>query len=496
MNAAERKRADAYAGPHNSFPLYSSGAHLRAAWDLAGHSADPAATRAKIRAFARRHGLTGMLPSSSKAQKAFDSAVEQSSTRTAKKAITTPGYEDGNDAGEDDLHGMSRVGSLTQMAYSKAASADGEYGSMHRREVIQHAQRHNLAKHLPAEAHGFMHAHVMPHDHGDGNLSHDHPVVKALPPVGTTGGDQGTGHPDQPGRRVAAMLDAAFDLALDLDAGKPGEGCAALIRFANDRNLLRFAPRLFELVQPAGTGPDSQDEPGTPSAGASETPSGASDTTFAGDPAQREFAGSPPDSEVPGAEGEAIVSKSYTEIPLEEVVKTGLKVSKAWAVSDGTAIVEGWVSTEEEDQQHDIVPPEAFLPAIDGYATRRMPLSSEHQMKALPIGHGQQVALIRDGQVLKSAKHPLDPAEFESFPGTGTGVYGRFVITEPQHAGAVKKGNVGGFSWVGILTEYEPRPGGGRTFKRVEPWQESTIAAYPVNDTAVVVAAKAQSKED
>jgi hypothetical protein len=480
MTKTERDSADAYAAPGHKEPLYSSGAHLRAAWDLAGRvkGGNADAIRAKVRAFARRHGLTKLLPS------------------TAKASV---GYEDGNDSGEDDLHGMSRVGSLTQMAYDKARAADGEYGSMHQREVIQHAQRHNLARHLPAQAHGFMHGHSMPHDHGDGNVSHDHSVVKALPAIGWTGGDQGTGHPDLPGRRVAAVLDAAFDLCMEADEGKPGEQFAHLIRFATENHLLRFMPpRAFELPVATGSAPDSGSEPGTPSEpGTDEAPSGAADTTFAGDPARRDMtgSGSGAESEVPGAQGAVIASKAVylTEVPL--VAKAGLRVAKAWSASDGTAIIEGWVSTEEEDSEHDIVPPEAFLPAIDGYAARRMPLSSEHAMKALPIGHGQRAAIVRDGKVLKSVTHPTDPAEFEAFPGTGTGIYARFVVTEPQHAGSVRKGNVGGFSWVGILTEYEPRVGGGRTFKHIDPWQESTIAAYPVNDTAVVVAAKAQSEE-
>jgi hypothetical protein len=124
-----------------------------------------------------------------------------------------------------------------------------------------------------------------------------------------------------------------------------------------------------------------------------------------------------------------------------------------------------------------------------------MPLSSEHATKALPIGHGQHVALVRDGQVFKSAKHPTDPADFEYFPGEGTGAYGRFAITDPTHAAAVLKGNIGGFSFIGNLTEYEPLPNGGRRFVTLSPWLESTIAAYPINGKAIMLAAKAYEAE-
>jgi hypothetical protein len=126
-----------------------------------------------------------------------------------------------------------------------------------------------------------------------------------------------------------------------------------------------------------------------------------------------------------------------------------------------------------------------------------MPLSSEHAMKSLPIGHGQHIALVRDGHVFAEATHPTDKADFEHFPGTGTGVYGRYVITDPQHAAQVLKGNIGGFSWVGNLKEYEPLPGGGRRFlpDSIQPWLESTVAAYPVNGKAILLAAKAYEAE-
>lgn len=180
------------------------------------------------------------------------------------------------------------------------------------------------------------------------------------------------------------------------------------------------------------------------------------------------------------------------------LVAKALPIQKAWGLPNGGGtIIEGWVSTEDEDSDRDIVPPEAFTEALSGYTARRMPLSSEHSMKSYPIGHGQRIALVRDGAVFAEATHPTDPADFEHFPSSGqssTGVYGRFLITEPPAADAVAKGNIGGFSWVGRVSQYDFRPSGrGRIFRRVDPWMESTIAAYPINSRAVLLAANPHS---
>jgi hypothetical protein len=164
---------------------------------------------------------------------------------------------------------------------------------------------------------------------------------------------------------------------------------------------------------------------------------------------------------------------------------------KAWTNDLGVSFVEGWISTPDEDLEHDVTVPEAFLDAMDGYLTRGGPLSSEHDTKKYPVGHAQKIAVVRDGQILKEGYHPSDSADFEHFPNIGTGVYGRFAITEPEAVGAVRKGNVRGFSYIAKPVETEPLPTGGRTLKRLEPWFESTIAAYPVNSKAVMLAAKA-----
>jgi hypothetical protein len=325
VTAAERNRADAYAGPGTSFPLYSSGAHLRAAWDLAGHAADPEATRAKIKAFAKKHGLTGLLP---------DTATEDQ----AKKA------------------NQSRAARLLGLAWAHE-SMENDIAEKHR--LVEFAQSNGLSDALPDEAHGFMHEQGIPHGHEgdeyDGAPSeHGHPISKAINPV----------------------------------------------------------------------------------------------------------------------------VKSIT-------------IQKAYDGPDGSAVIEGWTSTEDRDIEKDVVPPECFEGSLDSYMARKGPVSSEHDTRGYPVGHAQRVALVRNGTIFKSAVHPDDPAEFEHFPSSGTGMYGRYLITDPAAASSIRKGNVGGFSWIGNLRRYEPLPGGGRRFLQVDPLRESTVAAYPVNSKAVLTAVKA-----
>jgi len=172
--------------------------------------------------------------------------------------------------------------------------------------------------------------------------------------------------------------------------------------------------------------------------------------------------------------------------------KTGGVVSKAWQTADGLTHIEGWISTDHEDLEHDIVPPECFKSSLADYMRRSAPLSSEHNSRDLPIGHLQRSALVRDGKIFLTALHPTDSdVSFSAFPGTGTGWYARGVITDGLLGTSVAKGNIGGFSWIGNVREYEPLSPKGRRFLKVDPLIESTVAAYPVNPKAVLVAAKA-----
>jgi hypothetical protein len=183
------------------------------------------------------------------------------------------------------------------------------------------------------------------------------------------------------------------------------------------------------------------------------------------------------------------------------VAKSAL-IEKAWTGSDGCVYIEGWISTPDQDIQGDIVLPEAFAgKALTDYAARRMPLSSEHgktysgrKLGDYPIGHMQRVALVRDGRIFDEATHITDPTEFEHFPGSGTGVYGRGVINEHTAATSVAKGNIGGFSWIGKVAKWEALPGGGKRYQQVDPWLESTIAAYPINGNAKVLAARSAAE--
>jgi hypothetical protein len=342
MTVSERNRADAYAGPGKSYPLYSTGKHLRAAWDLAGRAADPDAVRAKVMAFAKKHGLTHLLP--------------KTALGTAKKAIYSFDEPYDPDEGTPEAGG-SKAARLLSLAWHHE-SMEGDTPEKER--LIAFAQSNGLSDALPPEAHGFMHEHDIPHGHPDDEYDgapseHSHPVQKAI----------------------------------------------------------------------------------------------------------------------------NVVAKQFI-------------IQKAWdGPTEDSAIIEGWTSTEDPDMEKDVVPPECFETSLGEYMARKGPLTSEHDTRGYPIGHAQRVALVRDGKIFKSATHPDDPAEFEHFPQSGTGMYGRYIITDPVAATAVKKGNVGGFSWIGNLKRYEPLPGGGRRFLLVDPLRENTVAAYPVNSKAVLMAVKA-----
>ena len=66
----------------------------------------------------------------------------------------------------------------------------------------------------------------------------------------------------------------------------------------------------------------------------------------------------------------------------------------------------------------------------------------------------------------------------------------RYAINDQHALTAVAKGNVRGFSFIGNPADYEPLPNGGKRYKAIDPWLETTIAAYPVNEKAVVLAAQ------
>ncbi len=168
----------------------------------------------------------------------------------------------------------------------------------------------------------------------------------------------------------------------------------------------------------------------------------------------------------------------------------GMVIQKSWD-ENNTLIVEGWISTNDLDLQKEITEPEAFTNSLDAYFQRRAPVSSIHDTKPYPIGHLQKGALVRSGQIFKEASHPTDAAEFECFPGVGTGFYARLAVTEESAQVPIRKGNVGSFSFIGIAKKAEPLPGGGRRFHEIDPLIETTIAAYPVNPRAVQTLVKA-----
>lgn len=171
------------------------------------------------------------------------------------------------------------------------------------------------------------------------------------------------------------------------------------------------------------------------------------------------------------------------------ISKFGL-IAKSWDAGDDVHF-EGWLSTPDRDLEKDETPPEAFLPAIDGYFQRRAPLSIVHQDKNIPIGHLRKAAIIKDGKVLKSAVHPTDPAEFEHLPSIGSGVWVRGVANEEPGRSAIRKGNVGGMSFIANASEFTRIPGGRYRYEQFNHWVESTVAPYPINPSAVIAVAKA-----
>lgn len=165
-------------------------------------------------------------------------------------------------------------------------------------------------------------------------------------------------------------------------------------------------------------------------------------------------------------------------------------------------IIEGWLSTPDQDLEKDIVQPESFKVAMKGYFSRRAPLSYEHKTDRLPAGHLQRAAIVRDGKIVTQAAHPSDPADFEHMQesmdetGTRTGVYVRGTITNETVGKSVDQGDMGSFSYIANVTKYRTLPGGGREFLEQDPWLESTVAAYPVNKNAIITVAKAYGLTD
>jgi hypothetical protein len=178
-----------------------------------------------------------------------------------------------------------------------------------------------------------------------------------------------------------------------------------------------------------------------------------------------------------------------------EVVKAGFtgEIFKSWFPADGAdAHFEGWLATPMKDRERDVTEPEAFITPAASYFSRRAPLSVKHGTDYLPVGHLQKAAMVRDGKIIQSFSHPTDPAEFEHFPGSGTGVWVRGVVNEEPGVSAIRKGNVGGMSYIAQASHKEKLPGGRYRYTNFDIWVESTIAAYPINPEAVIAVVKAR----
>jgi hypothetical protein len=179
---------------------------------------------------------------------------------------------------------------------------------------------------------------------------------------------------------------------------------------------------------------------------------------------------------------------------MDEILNKSIQLTKAWG--DTVAFYEGWLSKDSVDEDRHIIDPEAFSSAMDSYFERRAPVSFIHDGgKRLPAGHLQKAAIIKEGQVIKSASHPTDPADFEALPSTGNGVYVRGIANNPDVALALKSGNVGGLSFQAMATG-EKRADGTKYFgpNSISFWKESTVAPYPKNPDAAILLTKANTE--
>lgn len=179
-----------------------------------------------------------------------------------------------------------------------------------------------------------------------------------------------------------------------------------------------------------------------------------------------------------------------------DTIQKSFDLTKAWR-DHNTTYIEGWLSTPTPDYEHHIIEPEAFLDAIESYFERRAPVSYIHDKATLPAGHLQKAALLRDGHVIKVSEHPTDPADFESLPATGSGVYVRGALTDPVVGASIKLGNTGGLSFT-AKAQGETLPDGSKRFGKnaITHLIESTVAPYPVNPTAVITLSKAEHPMD
>jgi hypothetical protein len=163
ISEAQRKK-DAHAGPHDSFPLDAQ--HVHAAWMLAGHAANPSAVRAKIKAWAKAHGMMDKLPKTAQDDDKAEDTIKKA-TGEDMRAVMQQTWAHGYEAGNSWMH----------------------------RHLIQLAHERGLLRHLPPEAHGMMHEMGIAHEHegianrtdSDNNVvgaGHEHVVTKAQPKVG------------------------------------------------------------------------------------------------------------------------------------------------------------------------------------------------------------------------------------------------------------------------------------------------------------------------
>lgn len=182
---------------------------------------------------------------------------------------------------------------------------------------------------------------------------------------------------------------------------------------------------------------------------------------------------------------------------IKQPLGKSFEIKKSYIRADGSLGVEGWISTNQQDIEKDIIEPESFSGiGLRDYMRRGAPISVEHNTRTLPAGYLQRSWLVRGGTVLQEEANPKQsgPVTRPDFAG-GTGWYGVGTIYDKHAALGVAKGVVSSFSWIGFPVDWEQIPTGGRHFKKagsVNPLLEVTVTAYPVNTSATMRIAKSR----
>jgi hypothetical protein len=185
----------------------------------------------------------------------------------------------------------------------------------------------------------------------------------------------------------------------------------------------------------------------------------------------------------------SVLSKTPEPEKIQLRKSVTLQIIKAWTIED-RLYTEGWISTDAPDLQGDDIPPEAFLPVLPPFFESKPIAVLNHERDE--VGYVQKAALVRDGRIFHEENYQDDLADFEHFPASGTGVYGRVCVRNPTAVEAIQKATSGGFSFQASISRSNTirRPDGGRHIVVLDRLDEVTIAIppnIPVNPQAQIL---------